>query len=135
MVAVVHHRYHRHLVHLDELAQGFRHIGGGAAGGIAGLGVHGEDIAALEHAADGFDQVQVHGELAGADGADELHQPGTAVVAVDAHHVVDTVGERRHRRQLKVNEIHMVAEHHIRRLEPLHVNELHLVLFADEGKF
>ncbi len=135
VVAVVLDDHDGHLVHLDELAECFGQIGGGAAGGVACLGVHTEDVAALEHAVNGLNEMQIGGELARADRADELHQPRTAVIAVNAHDVVDAVGIGRHRCDLKIDEILVVTQQHIRRLDALHMDLFDLILFADEHDF
>ena len=134
MVAVMHHRHHRYFIHADELAQGFGYIRGGAAGGIPGLRVHGEDIPIFQNSVDGFDQVQVHGKLPGADGADQLHQPGTAVIAVNADHVVHPLYSGAHGGQFKIDEVHMVAQHDIGWLQSLHVDLFHLIFFTHQGE-
>ena len=116
MVAPVDDHHHRHLVHLNEFSQRFRDVGRDAAGGVACFGVHAQDVAPLQHLADGLDQMQVHGKLSGADGTDKFHKPRTAIVAVDGHHVVDPMGQGTHGTQFKIDEVHMIAQQKIRRL-------------------
>ena len=124
--------YHqRNLVHLHQSAQRIRQIGGGANGGIPCLGVHTQNVAILDHAADRFDQMNIIGELAGADRTDPGQQPGHHVIAVDIDHIIDLSGVCHHGGQLKVNERLVIAEDDIRRLQPLHVDGFQGVLLTN----
>ena len=135
VVAVVGDNHQGNFVHLDKSAKGIRQEGGGADGGIAGLGVHAEYVAVLDYAADGFNKVKVGGEFAGADGAYPCQQPGHHVVAVDVNNVVHLSGVGHHGGQLKVYEGLMVAEDDVGRLEHLHVYGFKGVVLADEADF
>ena len=83
--------------------------------------------------ADGLHQMQIRGELALADAADHLHDPGAAVVAVDGGHIVDPVGEGGDGGELKVDEVHVVRQEHIGGLQTLHIEFFDLIILADEG--
>ena len=106
-------------------------------GGIKQLSVkqqvHTQNIAAAQHAGNRFDQMQVQRKLSGTDGADQLHKPGTAVVAIDIDHIIDAVRPGAHGAELEVYEIHMVAQQHIGRLQPFHTDLFHLVLHTEQG--
>jgi len=78
--------------------------------------------------------MQVRGKFPLADAADPLHQEGTAVVAVDGRHIVHPVGEGGDGRQLKIDEIHVVRQQHIGRLQALHVDFFDPILLADERR-
>ena len=133
VVAVVGHNHQGDLVHLHQPAQRVRQVRGGADGGVPGLGVHAQNIPVLDHPADGLDQMNVVGELPGADGADPGQQPGHPMVAVDVHHIGYLLGMGHHSRQLKVDEGLVVAENDVRRLQTLHVDGLQGVFLADKA--
>ena len=79
--------------------------------------------------------MKIHGKFAGANRADELQQEGTAVITVDAHHIVQAGGIGRLGRQLKIDEIHMVAQHHVRGLKTFHIDLFYLIVDADQCQF
>ena len=135
MVSVMDDGHHRHLIHTNQLTQRLRHIGSNTGRRIARFGIHAQNIAPLQHFIDGLDQVQVHGILAGTDTTDQLHQRRTAVITVHAHHVIHPVRKGYLRAQHKVHKIHVVAQHHIGRLQPFHIDFFYLVFFADQGNF
>ena len=132
VVAVMYHRHHRHLVHLNQFTQRAGQKCGSAAGRIACLGIHGQNIAPLQHLADGFDQMNIRGKLPGGNGADPLQQEEFVHVAVDAHYVADRVGMGCGGRQLKVDKVHMVAQQHVRGLQSLHIDLFHLIFLTDQ---
>ena len=135
VVAVVGDNHQRDFVHLHQSAKGVRQEGCGADGGVACLGVHAQYVAVLDYAADGFDEVKVGGEFAGADGAYPCQQPGHHVVAVDVYNVVHLSRVGHHGGQLKVDEGLMVAEDDVGGLQTLHVDGFKGVFLADEADF
>ena len=76
--------------------------------------------------------MEVGGELSCADSTDPLHKPGAVIVAIDINDVVHSGHIRRCRKKLEVYKGHMVAEDHVRGLESLHIDLLHLALLATE---
>ena len=132
MVAAMQDRNDGRFIHLDEHADGVGDVRIDAAGGITRFGIHTENISALQNLADGFDEVEVRREFSCADGADPFHEPRTAVITVDVHHVVYAVRIGCERGQLKVDEIHMVGKDHVRRLQAFHIDLFDLVFLADE---
>ena len=134
VIAVVNHRHHRHLIHFDQLTQGIRQEGQGTAGGIPGLGIHGQNIAPFQHMADGFHQMDVGGEFPGGDGADPLQQEPFNHIAVDADHIGYGMGPGGHGCQLKIDEVHVVAQQHVGGRNTLHIHLFHLIFLADQGE-
>ena len=135
VVAVVDGHHQGNLVHLHQLAQGIGQERGGADGGVAGFGIHAQDVTVLDDFANGLDQVDVIGELAGADGTDPGQQPGHHVVAVDVDHIVDLSGVGHHGGQLKIDEGLMIAEEDVGRFQALHVDGLQSVFLAGQAEF
>ena len=77
--------------------------------------------------ADGFHQMQIGGEFPLADTAQQLHDPGTEIVAVNGGHIVHPVGPGGHGAQLEVHKIHMIGQQNVRGLHILHVDFLDLI--------
>ena len=132
MVTAVQDRNDGRFVHLDEHTDGIGDIRIDTAGGITRFGIHTEDITALQNLADGFHKVEIRSEFSCTDGADPLHEPRTAIITVDVHHVVHAVRIGGERGKLKVDEIHMVGKDHVRRLQAFHIDLFDLVFLADE---
>lgn len=82
-----------------------------------------------------FYKMQIRHELPGADGTDELHEPGAAIETVHADHVVHPVRPGAHGGQLEIDEIHVVAQKDIGRLYALHVHLFDGILLAEKGDF
>ena len=76
--------------------------------------------------------MQIGGIFSCGDGADPFQQEPLDHVAVNAYYVADGVGPGGHGGQLEVDEMHMVAEDHVRGLQIIHVHFFYLVGFADE---
>ena len=133
VVAVMDGHHNGYLIHFDELAQRLRQEGCDAAGGVAGFGVHGQNVAPLQDLIDGLNEMQVHGELPGADAADPFNEPGAAVVAVDAHDIVHPgIGTQTHSGQLKVDEVHVVTQQHVGGFQPIHIDSLDLIVLEEQ---
>ena len=135
VIAVVGYDHQRNLVHLHQPAQGFRQERSGADGGVASFGVHAQNITVLDHPTDGLDQMNVVGELPGADGSDPGQQPRHHMITVDIYHIVHLFGVGHHGGQLEINERLVIAEDDVRRLQTLHIDGLEGIFLADKADF
>ena len=79
--------------------------------------------------------MDIRGELTGSDGTDPFQQEKLDNIPIDADHIAYRVGLGRHSCQLKVNEVHVVAQKHIGRLETVHVDGFHFILLAHQSDF
>ena len=81
-----------------------------------------------------LDKMEIHSILSRTDSTDPLHKPGALIIAVYIYNIIHAVRECAKSCQLKVYKGHMVGEHHIGRLKPIHINTLNLMLGKQSGK-
>ena len=134
IVAVMEQHHHRHSLLLHQLGQGVRQDRRGPGWGVAGLGIHAQNIAVVpQNLFHGTEQRHIRGELPLAQAAQPLHQERAAVIAVNRGNVIDRMGPGGDGTELEVNKIHVVGQQQVWGLQPLHIDLLNPVILPDHA--
>ena len=120
---------------LHQLPQRIGQDGGGADGGVPGLGVHAQDVPVLvEDLLHRAQQSHIGGKLPLAQAAQPFHDKRPAVVSVDGSDVVHRMGPGSNGAEVEVHKIHVVRQQNIGGLQSLHMDLLNFVLLPHHAQ-